>query len=311
LGAKVIRTEILVGIGLFFLTAQLFTSVSVGQMVGRLLFLLLAAVLSLMLIRSVIVEVERREELQKMDKELRAFNQRLQELDKQKTEFLSIASHQLRTPLSIIKGYISMALEGDYGQISSAALQALHNVYNSNEHLVHLVDDFLDVTRMETGRIEFNFQPTDLGKLVTEVAGELKIGAEIKKLKFITEIAKAPPIKIDSERIRHVIFNFIDNAIKYTEKGVITVKLAKEKNPPAVVLTVTDTGLGLDESDRKNLFQKFYRGQNVKATNVNGTGLGLFVCRKFIEVHQGEIWAVSPGLGQGSTFGFRLFLDRR
>jgi signal transduction histidine kinase len=113
---------------------------------------------------------------------------------------------------------------------------------------------------------------------------------------------------VDDEKIRHGIYNFIDNAIKYSEKGSITVKL--ENQGGGLAYTVTDEGLGFDETDRLNFFQKFYRGENVQHTNVNGTGLGLYVVSKFIEAHGGKVWAKSPGLGKGSEFGFWIPLDR-
>lgn len=106
----------------------------------------------------------------------------------------------------------------------------------------------------------------------------------------------------DEEKIRHVVFNFIDNAIKYSEVGNIKVELYPENNGAAV--RVRDNGLGFSKIDGANFFQKFYRGENVKGTNVNGTGLGLFVCSKFIEAHHGKVWAHSEGLGKGAEFGF-------
>jgi signal transduction histidine kinase len=143
---------------------------------------------------------------------------------------------------------------------------------------------------------------------VLSVEHELKDRAEQKGLKIDSTLPKnSPAVMIDEEKIRHVLFNFVDNAIKYSTKGTIMVSVRREDK--SLVVEVKDRGFGFDKVDAANFFQKFYRGNNVKGTNVNGTGLGLYVCRKFIEAHQGKIWATSTGLGKGSVFGFSVPLD--
>jgi signal transduction histidine kinase len=118
-----------------------------------------------------------------------------------------------------------------------------------------------------------------------------------------------PPLKFtfDDEKIRHVVFNFLDNAIKYSEHGTITI--LTEKDEKGVSVKVTDEGLGFGKEDQASFFQKFYRGKNVEGTNVTGTGIGLYICSKFIETHGGRVWAKSKGLGKGSEFGFWVPLD--
>jgi signal transduction histidine kinase len=256
-----------------------------------------------LLIRSVHNEVKRREEITQMANSLEEANIRLQELDKQKTEFLSIASHQLRTPLSILKGYIELIKDGAYGKVEAKTLKVLGDMDMNNEHLVKLVDSFLDISRIEQGRTKYEFTVVDICELIDSVMNELKVKARQKKM----EIKWMCPRKIkkvdcDEEKIHHVIFNFIDNALKYSDRGSVKVMFAEEDG--GVAVRIADQGIGFEKQDEVNFFQKFYRGDNVKATSVNGTGLGLYVCRKFIEAHNGRVWAHSDGLGKGSEFGF-------
>lgn len=230
-------------------------------------------------------------------------NLRLQELDRQKTEFLSIASHQLRTPLSIIKGYIELIKDGAYGKTTTKMVKTLDEMDQSNERLVKLVDEFLNISRIEQGRTKFDFKPENLNEIISSVVKELKEKADEK----CRQIVWTPPppdcqANVDEEKIRNVVFNYIDNALKYSDCGEVKVFLESEDDGWNV--RVCDNGLGFGKVDGANFFQKFYRGENVKGANVNGTGLGLYVCRKFIEAHNGKVWAKSGGLGKGSEFGF-------
>ncbi|MFH1946747.1 MAG: HAMP domain-containing sensor histidine kinase [Candidatus Magasanikbacteria bacterium] len=235
--------------------------------------------------------------------DLEKANLKLQELDRQKTEFLSIASHQLRTPLSIMKGYIELIEDGAFGKVAKPTVETLDKMNKSNERLVKLVDEFLDITRIEQGRTKFDFAKSDMNRLINSVVAELKERAQDKKLKIVWKPRfKNTNVMMDEEKVRHVVFNFIDNAIKYSTKGKIVVNLLKEKKK--YIITVKDNGIGFDKNDEVNFFQKFYRGNNVKGTNVTGTGLGIYVCKKFIETHGGRVWAKSRGLGKGGEFGF-------
>ena len=247
-------------------------------------------------------EVEEREKLQVVTHELEKANAQLKELDRQKTDFLSIAAHQLRTPLSIINGYVELIGDGAYGKVTKATKDILHNMDESNGHLVKLIDEFLNITRIEQGRTKFDFAEHDMVKLIDGVVAELSDRAKQNGLTLVWARAKLPTIVYDEEKVRHVVFNFVDNAIKYTTAGDIAVTALAEND--GVSVRVRDKGFGFGPIDQANFFQKFYRGENVKNTNVNGTGLGLYVCRKFIESHGGHVWAKSPGLKKGSEFGF-------
>lgn len=309
---KVVATEALVGFLVVILVIEGFLSGSSSGILFKTLFAAAVAAIGTVLVRSVKKEIRQREELvilthslQKTNTDMREANVRLEELDRQKNEFLSIASHQLRTPLSIFNGYIELLEEGAYGKVEKPTVEALMNMDETNQRLVSLVDEFLDITRIEQGRTKFLFKPKDLIKTVDSVVTELrhKLRGKDKDLSIAWQKPEEPCIAaLDEEKIRHVVFNFVDNAIKYSEHGVITVKIKPEQDGYA--FSVTDLGLGFEENDRVNFFQKFYRGKNVEGINVNGTGLGLYVCNKFIEAHGGRVWATSPGLGKGSEFGF-------
>jgi len=243
--------------------------------------------------------------------ELKRANLRLQELDRQKTEFLSIASHQLRTPLSIIKGYIELIQDGAYGKITQKAFGILRDMDESNEHLIKLVDEFLNISRIEQNRTKFSFEKAVLSDLISNVYKELQIKAKNKRLELLwaKDETVDDTVMMDAEKIRHVIYNFVDNAIKYSERGDVLITAVNEDS--GIAVRVKDQGLGFNKEDEINFFQKFYRGKNVDGVNVNGTGLGIYVCKKFIEAHNGKVWAKSPGLGNGSEFGFWIPLKQR
>jgi len=225
-------------------------------------------------------------------------NLRLQEIDRQKTDFLSIAAHQLRTPLSILNGYIELLEDGAYGKITKEAVQILNNMDESNGHLVKLIDQFLDITRIEQGRTKFDFKPQDISVIITSAVDELADRAKQKGLKLVWHKPKeAASATVDEEKFRHVIFNFIDNAIKYTDKGAIAVELKADNGGWAT--TVSDHGFGFNPVDEANFFQKFYRGENVKGSNVNGTGLGLSIAHNVINNHNGRI-EVKSAAGKGT-----------
>ncbi len=279
-----------------------FSQTLIARVVDAVLFLIVTVV-GILLVGSVRREIEQRDQLAALANSLERANLRLKELDQQKTEFLSIASHQLRTPLSIIKGYIELIEDGVYGKLPKKAEPVLVDMNESNERLVKLVDEFLDITRIEQERTKFNFEKLDLKDTIASVLKELSQKSKSKRLVVQTDILpKDTVVDMDEEKIRHVVFNFVDNAIKYSDKGTIKVSVNEEDS--GFCLRVKDQGFGFEKEDEVNFFQKFYRGKNVVGTNVNGTGLGIYVCKKFIEAHGGKVWAKSPGLGKGSEFGF-------
>ena len=238
-------------------------------------------------------------------KELRSSNAVLRQLDRAKDEFVSMASHQLRTPLTSVKGYVSMVLEGDAGDISDTQRQFLNEAYASSERMVHLIDDFLNVSRIQNGKFIVDKHPTDLSKVVEQEIDSLQPSAISRNLKFAYKQPKNFPIlDIDEGKIRQVIMNFADNALYYAhENTTININLVVEGN--GIIFTVKDSGIGVPLDEQDQLFSKFYRASNAKKQRPDGTGVGLYLAKKIIDVHGGKIVFESE-VGKGSTFGFRL-----
>jgi signal transduction histidine kinase len=299
---RVILTEILVGVMGVILLVLPFLMGSAQMKIltsGIFLFFLIFGYL---LIRATHQEIRRREEIERLYEELKV-------LDKAKSEFISMASHQLRTPLSAIKGYISMLIEGSYGEISEKAKEKLKNVFQSNERLINIVNNLLNISKIELGKMEVEKEPVQIEDLIQSCSEELKIEAEKKGLKLYFQKSKKalPKISIDSLKMRQVILNLIDNAIRYTQSGEIEIKA--EKKNSKILISVRDTGEGLTKEEKKRIFEGFTRGAAGFIYWIEGAGLGLYVAKKYVELHQGKIWAESKGKGQGSTFYVELPLQ--
>jgi signal transduction histidine kinase len=238
-------------------------------------------------------------------KELRASNTILRQLDKIKDEFVSMASHQLRTPLTSVKGYLSMVLEGDVGKITDPQRKFLNEAFMSSERMVHLINDFLNVSRLQTGKFVIDKIPTDLSKVVEQEINSLKPNALARKLKYVYKPPKKFPIlNIDEGKIRQVIMNFADNALYYSHEDS-SIEIGLSIDDDEVSFTVKDTGIGVPVSEQAHLFTKFYRASNARKQRPDGTGVGLFLAKKVVEAHGGKVIFESVE-GEGSTFGFRL-----
>lgn len=241
--------------------------------------------------------------------ELRASNRMLRQLDKAKDEFVGMASHQLRTPLTSVKGYISMVMDGDAGKINKSQEQLLAEAFNSSERMVNLINDFLNVSRIQTGKFVIEKTEFDLSKLVTEEISNLEPSIEAHKLKFIFKKPNAPlVIDADESKIRQVVMNFMDNAVYYSpDSTTVEVDVFAENNE--AIFRVKDSGIGVPISERSQLFTKFYRASNARRKRPDGTGVGLYLAKKVIDAHSGKIIFESTE-GKGSTFGFRLPMDQ-
>lgn len=236
---------------------------------------------------------------------LRETNQRLVQLDEAKDEFISMASHQLRTPLTTIKGYLSMLLEGDAGKLSKKQQEFIDMAYVSSQRMVHLISDMLNVSRISTGRLMIEPVEFDLIKTVKDEIGQLRRQAKARDVTLHLHKPKESHIRVnlDESKIRQVMMNFMDNAIYYTPEGKVDVYL--ETRDGYVEFRVEDNGIGVPKEDQKQLFTKFYRAENARHIRPDGTGLGLYMAKQVIEVQDGEIIFNSEE-GQGSTFGFRF-----
>ena len=228
-----------------------------------------------------------------------------------KTEFVSLAAHQLRTPLSAIKWTLRMILDGDLGKITKEQREFLEKTYKSNERMISLINDLLNVTRIEEGRYLYNLSLVSFKDLVNEVIENYKEEIKRKKIKFdfVSSYKNMPKIKLDAEKIKLAISNLLDNAIRYTpEKGKVTVFL--EANKKEVKVSVKDSGIGIPEDQKGRLFSKFFRAANAIRTETEGSGLGLFIAKNIVEAHGGRIGFESEE-GKGSTFYFILPLRAR
>ncbi len=243
--------------------------------------------------------------IEETNTKLEIANDKLKDLDKLKTEFVSLASHQLRSPLTAIKGYASMLSEGDYGECSVDAKEAIERIFQSSKNLTVVVEDLLNVTKIEAGGMKYEMAPFDLSKVAEDEARDLSMTAEKKGLKLNFESDKNYSYMVngDKEKIRQVVINFIDNSIKYTKEGSIdvSVKIKDDK----VVFCVKDTGMGMTEDIKESLFQKFARGDGARM-NTSGSGLGLYLAREIVEAHKGRVWVESEGPGLGSSFYMEL-----
>lgn len=232
---------------------------------------------------------------------------RLKEVDQMKDEFISIASHELRTPVAAIRGYVSMILEGDYGKINREMKEGLEITALEADRLDKLVDDLLNVSRIEQGRLKIEAQAQDVSAVIEAVIKELKVKADEKNLQlsFKPHIQPLPMINIDSERFQQVMINLLANAIKYTMAGSVEVLTEMKADHKMLEIKIKDTGIGMTAEERQRLFEKFYRVKNDYTATITGTGLGLWITKQLVEMMKGKIMVDSiKDVGTQVTLGF-------
>ncbi|OGF82798.1 hypothetical protein A2924_04225 [Candidatus Giovannonibacteria bacterium RIFCSPLOWO2_01_FULL_44_16] len=308
---NIITTQLLIAsLWVFISVRALISEFGSNEQLINILLLFITVIVGTLLYKSVLREIESREEIERLARDLERANIELKRLDQAKSEFISIASHQLRTPLTIIKGYISMIREGSYGKVNPEIGTTMNKVYLSNERLIKLVNDLLDLSRMESGRMKYEFAEMDMGALIDSIVDEFQLPAKDKGIKigWATLQVRAgtlPKIYGDAWKLRQVIFNLIDNSLKYTAEGGIEIRLQKEDD--SLKLRVIDTGIGMSRETVDAVFHKFVRGgKEASRANAGGTGLGLYIAKRIVDDHKGEIWAESEGEGKGSAFFVRL-----
>lgn len=302
---KVIATQILVAALIVLISSLLLVEDAYYSEVITGITLILVIGLGYSLSRNVKREVEQRERIQALALDLKAANDKLKELDQLKSEFLSLATHQIRSPLTSIKGYASLLLEGDYGELDAKAKEGVKIIFNSTDSLVKIVGDFLNISRIEQGRMVYNKETFDLAALAKETANEYKPNVDKAKLALKLSIPDTVlRVNADRTKTKGIIGNLIDNAIKYTKQGSIEVVVGEEGGKAKV--SVKDTGIGIPPEEKGKLFNKFSRTKDAHLTNVTGTGLGLYVAKQMALAQGGDIEADSPGESRGSTFTFKL-----
>ncbi len=229
-------------------------------------------------------------------------------VEKAKNEFVSIAAHQLRTPLSGIKWILKGLLVEDLGPINKQQKEFLQKCYDSNERMVSLVGDLLNVTKIEEGKYIQEVVLDDISPVIEETIETLKEEAQRKKINitFKKPKEKLPNVLLDVKKIKIVITNLIDNAIKYSlPEGNILISIKNDKKNKKIIFSIKDSGIGIPEEEQDRLFVKFFRGSNAEKKNTEGSGLGIFVSKNIIEAHKGKMWFES-GRDKGTTFYFSL-----
>ena len=243
---------------------------------------------------------------QKVDeatRKLRVSNQKLKTLDQTKDDFISMASHQLRTPLTSVKGYVSMVLEGDAGEITPMQRKLLTQSFISSQRMVYLIADLLNISRLKTGKFVIEPIPTNLAEALSGEVDQLVETAKGRNLTLTYHKPDDfPTYLLDETKMRQVMMNFMDNAIYYTPSGGHIIAEVKN-NPDDIEFTVTDDGIGVPKDQQHHLFSKFYRAPNALRARPDGTGLGLYMARKVVLAQGGSIIFKSTE-GKGSTFGF-------
>lgn len=312
---KLIATEIFVGLLTLVFGVNIVIAQGTGERITNTIIFIATLFFGFLLIRSVNKEIAAREEIRALAKrltdtnwELARTNEQLRIIDQRKSEFVSIVSHQLRTPITAIKGYASMILEESYGKVPTELRAPLDKIFTSSNRLATMVAEFLDISKIEQGTMTYTFTSVDIRAITTDLVGELLVAAGKKGLllKFSPPKDGAYVVRADEGKIRQILSNLIDNAIKYTLKGEVAVRLEEDASGKVVRIHISDTGIGLSQDDIHHLFGKFTRGSQGQKQNTDGSGLGLYVAKKMLEAMGGRIWADSEGQGKGSTFVIEL-----
>ena len=248
-------------------------------------------------------------ELGMLNTSLKSMNQNLEELLEMKNEFLHITSHQLRTPLTAIRGMLSMWYEGDFKNLQEKdKKRMLKRILVSADRLNNITNDMLDTMELEGGSLRFKFKSVSIVKIIKETIDTLKPNFDKKniyiRLKVSSEVSNA---EVEPNYIRQVFMNIIDNACKYTKEGGVSINV--EKDDKYIKVTIKDTGVGIGKIDQRKIFDKFTRGRNAVSVNASGSGLGLFIAKKIIKEHKGKIKIESKGVGKGSTVKIHLRIN--
>lgn len=304
IGAHV-TNALVVGLLILVASQYTYTNSTNTTLILTTVTLVLTSITGILLILSVQKEIKQREEIENLAKKLTAANKRLKILDQLKSEFVSIASHQLRSPLTSIRGYASMLQEGSFGKLSTKAREAVDRIAESSRFMASSVEDYLNVSRIESGNMKYEVEDFNLRDMAEHIVDDMRQVAMKKGLLLTfksTDLEKQGIVSADKGKVQQILHNLIDNSIKYTPKGKIDVIVRDNKKQKMIYVDITDTGIGMSEETIEHVFDKFERAYNANSVNVTGTGLGLYVARKMAADMGGCVRATSAGEGEGSTF---------
>ncbi|PIQ88930.1 MAG: hypothetical protein COV72_05660 [Candidatus Omnitrophica bacterium CG11_big_fil_rev_8_21_14_0_20_42_13] len=248
-------------------------------------------------------ELERR--VKERTQELSSALSAIQQISKRKSEFVSAVSHELRTPLTSIKGYASILAGGQLGELPKPAKERIEKINRHSNELTELINNLLDISRIESGRVELKIEPQDIRQIIEGISDIFMPHFKEKNIAFSSDIPeKLPGVLADANQIRRVFINLVGNAIKYTPAGG-KISISARKDNGSISVSVSDSGCGIPEEDLEKIFDEFYRVSSQDNQTIKGTGLGLSLVKYIVEAHKGKIWASSKA-GAGSTFTFSL-----
>ncbi len=317
---RILFIDTLVGALFILLLSLLFVDNRNYQIYANLISFVIMIPLGYSLMTGIRKEVKQREQLEKISTELRAANEQLKKLDQQKNEFLSFASHDLKSPIALIKQFASLIYDGTYKDPNKVS-ETILKIKNTADRAVNMVNTFLDLRRIEEGRMEYNFEQKNIIDFVKGITEDFTPLAKQQKNIAVSFSATSPDIqaRFDTNTLRQVLQNYLDNALKYTgnadERGLGRgqtptntqnwIKVNVRAEDKTVLIAISDSGLGMDKELLSVLFEQFRRDPSV-AKKIQGTGLGLFIAKQIVRAHHGDTWAESDGKGKGSTFYIRL-----
>jgi len=303
---KILTTELLVFVFWSILLLQVLFANGMSYQMVSVVVLVVSIIFGVLLIRSVTKEVKLKEHLLELAVEVSRANQRLRRSEEQKSEFISIASHQLRTPLTVIKGYASMVMEGSFGKLEGEVPAAVSKLFQATQKVVGLVDDLLTLSRIERGKNAFTFTPVNIHEVATEVVNEMQAMAEEAGLTLtlsLDSVDGGHMVEGDREKLKQVLRNLVNNAFRFTRAGFVRVGLSCDDYARRLRISVSDTGIGIAEDKLSKIFDSFTTAvpQKKGEEAMHGSNLGLYLVKEIIKAHQGSVHAESAGVGQGST----------
>ncbi len=313
---KVIATELVTLTVWIILFIKIFFSGSFEETIVNSVIFASLVFFGILLIRSVLKEVHQREQIEQLAKELqRAYQvekqakEELEKLDKFKDQFLMTTQHNLRTPLTSMRGYSDLLLNGTFGKQPKKTVEVIGKLKVLTDGMIKMVNDFLDMAKFQLGKDVVAVKPgIELLLIVEEIIGELEFGAKQKNVELKFEKPSSPIIiSADREKLKAALFNIVDNSIKYTPQGSVTVTVSQGD---VAKITVTDTGIGITKERLATLFESmFERGSRASKVSTTGSGIGLYLSGQIIKSHKGKVWAESEGEGKGSVFHIELPLS--